>query len=162
MPAEPPHASAGTPPPDRGGDARPDDLPSESLPGAGPGKLARRGGPATLSRVAVVAVIIAAVVVVIMAFVALWSGRPDEPGPGAPAAQVVPNGQTKAFEIELGDLFVRPSSISVSYGTRVVLHVVNRGAMSHDLQLEGGRTGTGMLSLGQRTTVDYGLFGHAG
>jgi nitrite reductase (NO-forming) len=75
---------------------------------------------------------------------------------------VKPNGKTQAFDIELGDLFVRPSSISVSYGTWVVLHVVNHGAMSHDLQLEGGSLGTGMLAPGQRQTVDYGVFGHTG
>jgi nitrite reductase (NO-forming) len=104
-------------------------------------------------------------VAVIMAAAALWTGRPGGAGPAAPAAattQVKPNGKTQAFDIELGDLFVRPSSISVSYGTRVVLHVVNHGAMSHDLQLEGGSLGTGMLAPGQRQTVDYGVFGHTG
>jgi hypothetical protein len=40
-----------------------------------------------------------------------------------------------------------------------VLHVVNDGAMSHDLQLEGGATGTGMLAPGQARTVSYGIFG---
>jgi nitrite reductase (NO-forming) len=71
----------------------------------------------------------------------------------------VPNGKTQNFSIELGDMFVRPSSISVPYGTRVVLHVANDGAMDHDLQLEGGNTGTGMLAPGARQTVDYGVFG---
>ena len=59
-------------------------------------------------------------------------------------------------------MFVRPSSVSVPYGTRVVLHVVNHGAISHDLQLDGGSTGTGMLSPGQARTVSYGVFGRTG
>ena len=56
-------------------------------------------------------------------------------------------------------MFVRPSSVSVAYGTRVVLHVVNHGAMSHNLQIEGGSIGTGMLAPGQGTTVSYGVVG---
>lgn len=55
-------------------------------------------------------------------------------------------------------MFVRPSSVSVPYGTTVVLHVVNHGAMSRDLQLEGGATGTGMLSPSQARTVSYAVF----
>jgi nitrite reductase (NO-forming) len=73
---------------------------------------------------------------------------------------VVPNGQTKTFNIELGDMFVRPSSISASYATRIVLHVVNYGTMTHDLQLEGGAVGTGMLAPGEHANVDYGVVGH--
>jgi nitrite reductase (NO-forming) len=93
---------------------------------------------------------------VVMAAAALWPGRGD-PGPApATAAAVAPNGQVHTFSIELGDLFVRPSSVSVPYGTRVVLHVANDGAMSHDLQLEGGSAGTGMLAPGQARTVSYG------
>lgn len=97
-----------------------------------------------------------------MAAAALWPGRGD-PGPApAAAAAVAPNGQVRTFSIELGDLFVRPSSVSVPYGTTVVLHVVNDGAMSHDLQLEGGSAGTGMLAPGQARTVSYAVFGRTG
>lgn len=135
-------------------------LPGGRQPGADRGLSAPHAGSATLSLVAIAA----AAVAVIMATAALWTARPGETGPAAHAAattQVKPNGKTQAFDIELGDLFVRPSSISVPYGTRVVLHVVNHGAMSHDLQLEGGSLGTGMLAPGQRQTVGYGVFGHA-
>jgi hypothetical protein len=83
-----------------------------------------------------------------MAAAALWPGR-GEPGPAPAAAAVAPNGQARTFSVELGDLFVRLSSVSVPYGTTVVLHVVNDGAISHDLQLEGGSTGTGMLAPGR-------------
>lgn len=125
----------------------------------GPGAPPRPGSGVTLSLVAIAA----AAVALIMAAAALWPGRPGGTGQAAAPvanARVVPNGQTKAFAVELGDMFVRPSSISVRYGTRVVLHVVNRGAMGHNLQLEGGSVGTGMLGPGQRKTVGYGVFGH--
>jgi nitrite reductase (NO-forming) len=123
---------------------------------ADPGRQARS---ATLSWVAIAV----AGVAVLMAASALWPGRPGGAGTAATSgasSTVVANGEVKTFSVELGDMFVRPSSISVPYGTRVVLHVANDGAMSHDLQLEGGSTGTGMLSPGQRKTVDYGIFGH--
>jgi len=145
-------APASVPEPDRA-------PPDGRQPGADRGASAQHAGSATLSLVAIAA----AAVAVIMAAAALWAGRPGGAGPATPAAattQVNPNGKTQTFEIELGDMFVRPSSISVPYGTRVVLHVVNHGAMSHDLQLEGGSPGTGMLAPGQRQTVGYGVFGH--
>ena len=117
-----------------------------------------RGGSVTLSLIDIAV----ATVAVVMAAAALWPGRGD-PGPApAVAAAVAPNGQVRTFSIELGDLFVQPSSVSVPYGTTVVLHVVNDGAMSHDLQLEGGSTGTSMLAPGQARTVSYGVFGRTG
>ncbi len=111
------------------------------------------GRSSTLS----LAAIAAAAVAVLMAAAALWPGQAS-PGTAA-GPQVVASGQTRTFSIELGDMAVRPSSVSVPYGTRVVLHVVNRGAMSHDLQLGGGAVGTGMLAPGQARTVSYGVFG---
>jgi nitrite reductase (NO-forming) len=95
-----------------------------------------------------------------MAAAALLTGPPAGAGAATPAAaRVVPNGMTRTFGIELGDMYVRPSAISVRYGTRVVLDVVNRGSMSHDLQLGGGNLGTGLLAPGQRHTADYGVLG---
>ena len=115
------------------------------------------GGSLTTLSLSAVA---AAVVAVIIAFAALWAGHPAGASPTQPAAAAVtPNGETRTFSIELGDMFVRPSSISVPYGTKVVLKVVNHGAMSHDLQLEGGSVGTGMLSPGESRTSSYGVVG---
>ena len=65
-------------------------------------------------------------------------------------------GGTRTIEIELGDLFVRPSSIDVAAGTEVILEVTNNGAMAHDLKL-GGETGTGMLDPGATETVSVGV-----
>lgn len=119
---------------------------------------AREGnGPPILTLTAVAA----AVVAVIMAAAALWAGHPAgaSTDTASSTSTVVANGQTKTFNIKLGDLWVSPSSISVAYGTRVVLTVTNTGAMNHDLQLNGGSVGPGMLSPGQHKTVDYGVFG---
>jgi hypothetical protein len=54
------------------------------------------------------------------------AGKPGT-GTGGCRPGVIPNGQVCTFSIELGDEFVRPSSVSVPYGTRVVLHVVDHG-----------------------------------
>jgi nitrite reductase (NO-forming) len=123
---------------------------------AGPASPGPRGGASvTLSLTAIAVAVVAAV----MAAAALGLGQAGRAPVPAAAAPVVPNGQSRLFTVELGDMFVRPSSVSVPYGTKVVLHVVNHGAMSHDLQLEGGATGTGMLAPGQARTVSYGVFG---
>jgi nitrite reductase (NO-forming) len=130
--------------------------PPIAAPAAGPASPGRRGGVGvTLSLTAVAVAAVAA----IMAAAALGLGQAGRAPVPAAAAPVVPNGQSRLFTVELGDMFVRPSSVSVPYGTKVVLHVVNHGAMSHDLQLEGGATGTGMLAPGQARTVSYGVFG---
>jgi len=45
-------------------------------------------------------------------------------------------GSPKTVEVELGDLYVKPSSIEVAAGTRVIVKVTNKGKMPHDLKLE--------------------------
>ena len=104
-------------------------------------------------------------VAVLMAATAVWSNR-QATTTGTTAAEptsgpVVPNGQTKVIDVGLGEFYVRPSTITLTFGTRLVLHVTNRGTMDHDLQLEGGRVGTGLLAPGQRRTVDYGVVGRS-
>jgi nitrite reductase (NO-forming) len=65
-------------------------------------------------------------------------------------------GGTEVFEIEVGDLYVRPSSIDVPAGTAVILNVTNNGAMSHDLKLDG-ETGTDLLDAGASQEVSLGM-----
>ncbi len=84
---------------------------------------------------------------VLMAATVVWSNQhatttaiiAAEPAAGP----VVPNGQTKVVDVGSGEFYARPSTISVAFGTRLVLHVVNHGTMDHDLQLEGRRVRTG-------------------
>jgi len=62
---------------------------------------------------------------------------------------------TRTFDIELGDLFVRPASIDIDAGDTVILNVTNGGAVPHDLMLNG-TVGTAMLAPGASETVDLG------
>jgi nitrite reductase (NO-forming) len=59
-------------------------------------------------------------------------------------------------EVELGDLFVRPSSIDVPAGTELIVSVTNTGAMAHDLKLNG-EIGTGLLAPGETEEVSLGV-----
>jgi nitrite reductase (NO-forming) len=68
----------------------------------------------------------------------------------------VASGEPVTFDIELGDLFVKPSSIDVPAGAEVVVNVTNTGDMVHDLKL-GGLTGTDMLQPGDTATASLGV-----
>ncbi len=125
-----------------------DDIGSLTQPG-------KRSGHYVLAIMAIAVAVIA----LAASTVAIWSVRSragSSVSPKAATGPLVPNGLTKTFQITLGDLFVRPSSVSVEFGTKVVLKVKNQGVNRHDLQLEGGSTGTGMLAPGQQGTVDLG------
>jgi nitrite reductase (NO-forming) len=99
-------------------------------------------GPITLGLFSVFALLAALFSVVLYAT--------DDHG-GAPAAA----GGTKTFDVQLGDLFVKPAAITVSAGDRVVLKVRNDGQMQHNLMLEG-TTGTRMLGQGESDRADFG------
>lgn len=60
-------------------------------------------------------------------------------------------------DVELGDIWVRPSSVEVPEGATLVLNVSNVGVMPHDLKL-GGTEGTAMLNPGDSETVTFGPF----
>jgi nitrite reductase (NO-forming) len=129
------------------------EIPSEREPaphpeGVSPWAPARRErddaviGPITLGLFSVFALIAALFSIVLYAT--------DDDGGGSAAA-----GDTKTFDIQLGDLFVKPGAITVSAGDRVVLNVRNGGQVQHDLLLEG-TTGTRMLNPGESDRADLG------
>ncbi len=66
-------------------------------------------------------------------------------------ASATPGGVVE-FEIELGDLFVRPATIDVPAGSTIALHVRNGGAIPHDLKLNGIE-GTDMLDPGDEADI---------
>jgi nitrite reductase (NO-forming) len=70
------------------------------------------------------------------------------------AAATVPAGQP--VEVELGDLYIKPASITVAKGQHVTLHVTNKGAMQHDIVLDGQKA-AGMIDPGKSATVDFGM-----
>ncbi len=65
-------------------------------------------------------VIAVATVAAIRAAAALGPGL-GQPGPGTRTSRccpVIPNGQSRLLTVQLGYMFVRPSSVSVPYGTK--------------------------------------------
>jgi nitrite reductase (NO-forming) len=78
----------------------------------------------------------------------------DEADEGAEVA--AGSGGPMTVEIELGDLYVRPSTIEVPAGTEVIVDVTNAGAVPHDLKLNG-ETGTEMLDPGDHVTASLGV-----
>ena len=81
----------------------------------------------------------------------------DALSPTAQAAGAAAPADAVVFEIELGDLWVKPATIDVPAGEVVVLDVVNSGAMPHDLKVDGA-TGTDLLDPGERQQVTVGPF----
>ncbi len=73
----------------------------------------------------------------------------------------VATGETRTFDVQLGELFVRPSSIEVPAGTEVVLNVTNGGQLAHDLRLNGS-IGTRMLAPGESETANLGVIDSSG
>ncbi len=68
------------------------------------------------------------------------------------------SGETMTIQVELGDLYVEPSSVDVPAGTELVVEVTNVGAMPHDLAFEGDHDrGTQMLDPGDTETVSLGV-----
>ena len=67
-----------------------------------------------------------------------------------------PAGETE-FEIELGELYIRPATIEVPADTEITLHVTNAGTMAHDLKVDG-TDGTEMLDPGAEETITIGPF----
>lgn len=59
-----------------------------------------------------------------------------------------------SFDIELGDMYIKPSSIDVPAGAKVTLHVTNKGAMDHTVALEG--EDTPLVKAGGTTTMNWG------
>lgn len=58
------------------------------------------------------------------------------------------------FDVELGDMYVKPSSIDVPAGADVVINATNVGAMEHTLALEG--QGEAVIAPGEATVLNWG------
>lgn len=65
-------------------------------------------------------------------------------------------GPARTVEVELVDARVRPATVDVPAGTRLILNVVNRDIQRHDLRTEDGER-TPVLRRGQRATLDLGV-----
>ena len=80
-----------------------------------------------------------------------------ETGSASPTTAAT-GGPPQQFEVELGDLYVKPNMLEVEAGRPVVLVVTNSesAAMEHDLMLDGTK-GTELLVPGESQTVDIGV-----
>jgi nitrite reductase (NO-forming) len=58
------------------------------------------------------------------------------------------------FDIELGEMYIKPASIDVPAGAEVTLNVTNAGAMDHTLALEGNEPTT--IEPGGSTVLEWG------
>jgi nitrite reductase (NO-forming) len=119
-----------------------------------------RSDQTSLSGAAVALATIVAVLAVAVAGVVL-AVRPSSGGETLGAAPVAATGEVMELDVELGDLYVEPSSVEVPAGTELVVNVTNVGAMPHDLMLDGD-TGTAMLDPGQSEEVSLGVITESG
>ena len=60
-----------------------------------------------------------------------------------------------SFDIELGELYIKPASITVPNGANVVLHITNAGAVPHDFKTDGG-AGIPLLNPGASSDLSLG------
>ncbi|MFJ8581016.1 multicopper oxidase domain-containing protein [Micromonospora sp. NPDC093277] len=64
-------------------------------------------------------------------------------------------GTKLTFDIELGEMYVKPSAINVPSGADVTVNVFNKGTQQHTLALEGADTA--MLDPGRSMTLRWGV-----
>ena len=60
--------------------------------------------------------------------------------------------KAEAIKVELGDIFIKPKSLSAKAGSDVTLEVTNTGKLEHDLGIKGGAK-TAMLKPGEKATL---------
>jgi nitrite reductase (NO-forming) len=146
-PADPPASRPASPPADP-----PETAPADPPANPPPNRPAERppNRPAarilSLARPFLPVVSVAVTLGLLVGLVMVGLFRDDDsaaaPAAGSAAADAAPaadNGDAApvSFDIELGDLYIKPSSIDVPAGAKVVLHVTNKGAQDHTLALEG-------------------------
>jgi len=116
-----------------------------------PERAATRGG---FGWALVGAIAIAALIFAIIGLFVPAKGSDSNAGSDA----LVATGPPQKFEVELGDLYVKPNMLQVEAGRPVTLVVTNSASagMQHDLRLNG-TTGTALLDPGASQTIDLGV-----
>ncbi|MBM4414681.1 MAG: copper oxidase [Chloroflexi bacterium] len=76
-------------------------------------------------------------------------------GQGASVAAAPDALTTRTLDVELGDLFIKPGSLSVPAGTDVTLRVHNGGGTEHDLTMSDGHK-TPRLASGETAVLNVG------
>lgn len=97
---------------------------------------------------------VAALIVALMAFGSSGNGESNS---NSESNTVVTTGDALVFDIELGDFFMKPSSIDVPAGTTFTLQVSNTGNIPHDLWVSDAQR-TEILDPGASQTITVGPF----
>jgi nitrite reductase (NO-forming) len=82
------------------------------------------------------------------------SGATHAPGEATPQVATA-SPASVSFDIELGDMYIKPATITVPNGANVVLHITNAGVMPHDFRTEGGAA-TPLISPGASSDLTVG------
>ena len=100
--------------------------------------------------------IIGALMAIVIAVVGVGFGMRaiDEANGGS--SSVAATGEAITFDLEVGELYIKPASIEVPAGTEVIVNVTNKGSLDHDVKLDGD-TGTGMIKPGASETASLGV-----
>ena len=89
-----------------------------------------------------------------ISMVLVISGATHAPGETTPQIAVA-SPASVSFDIELGDMYIKPATITVPNGANVVLHITNAGVMPHDFKTEGGAA-TPLISPGASSDLTVG------
>ena len=104
----------------------------------------------------VVLAVLGAVIAIVIAVVGAGFGMRAIDEAGGAETGVVATGEPVTFDLEVGELYVKPASIDVPAGSEVIVNVTNVGVMEHDLKLLG-ETGTDMIPPGGKVTASLGV-----
>ena len=76
-------------------------------------------------------------------------------GPGSKSAvKANAPATTKTVNVELGEFYIKPASLSISPGTSLILNVTNKGTMDHDIKINNVQTP--MLAAGKSAVLKTG------
>ena len=76
-------------------------------------------------------------------------------GPGSKSAvKANAPATTKTLNVELGEFYIKPASLSISPGTSLILNVTNKGTMVHDIKINNVQTP--MLAPGKSAVLKTG------
>ena len=89
-----------------------------------------------------------------ISMVLVISGATHAPGEATPQIATT-SPASVSFDIELGDMYIKPATITVPNGANVVLHITNAGVMPHDFKTEGGAA-TPLISPGASSDLTVG------
>ena len=89
-----------------------------------------------------------------ISMVLVISGATHAPGETTPQVATA-SPASVSFDIELGDMYIKPATITVPNGANVVLHITNTGVMPHDFRTEGGAA-TPLISPGASSDLTVG------